>query len=426
MTLYTGTIILTELLMLAMALHVLTYEGFTKQQKIWFLLTFFTIMLCAYTEFLAVHFNEHGPKFVRPLTIATVIQFSLTPLLPLFFSGALGMMELAKKVSRFFILNIAAEIIAAPFGWIFYFDHNGKYFHGDYYFIYESFYLVSTGFLIISLFTVGKRFRKRDIWTIIMILVVLLAAILPHMLYHIYSDYIGIAISASLSYIYYNDLVQQDIKMELVSNQNRITAIQGRIITGLANLIESRDLETGEHVARTSKYVRSLARAAREDGVYSEILDDEYIYKLYELAPMHDIGKIMVSDRILRKEGRLTAEEFEQMKLHTTAGGRIVREILEEITDEDHIRFAQDIAMYHHERWDGSGYPEGLKGEDIPLPARIMALADVYDALVSKRCYKDAMTEQEAIDEIRRESGTHFDPLLTQVFLDHAEDIIGS
>ena len=111
------------------------------------------------------------------------------------------------------------------------------------------------------------------------------------------------------------------------------------------------------------------------------------------------------------------------MKLHTTAGGKIVRDILDGITDEEHIRFAADIAMYHHERWDGSGYPEGLKGEDIPLPARIMALADVYDALVSERCYKEAMPPAVAFKVIEQESGTHFDPKLAKVFLDHKEEI---
>ena len=138
---------------------------------------------------------------------------------------------------------------------------------------------------------------------------------------------------------------------------------------------------------------------------------------LYTLAPMHDVGKIVVSDSILRKPARLTSEEFEEIKNHTSAGGEVIRRVLEGITDEDYLKFASDIAVYHHERWDGTGYPEGLSGEDIPLCARIMAIADVYDALVSKRCYKEAMTVEEAVAEIKRESGSHFDPELTDVFL---------
>ena len=423
MTLYTGTIILTELLMLAMSLHVFTYKGFTGRQKFWFLITYFTVMLCAGAEWLAIHFNEHGPSFIVPLTIATVIQFSFTPLLPVYFAGALGVDNLARKASAVFALHIAVEIISAPFGWIFYFDEAGKYFHGEYYILYEGVYIFSLVFLIISLFIAGRRFQKRDIWTIIMIFIVTAAAIVPLIVYHLYTDYIGIGISACLCYIYYNDLVQQDIQSDLEANQERISSIQEHIISELANLIENRDLETGEHVARTREYVRILAEAAREDGVYADVIDDKYISMLTELAPMHDIGKIVVSDTILRKKGRLTEEEFDEMKLHTKAGGRIVRDILDGITDEEHIRFAADRAMYHHERWDGSGYPEGLKGEDIPLPARIMALADVYDALVSERCYKKAMPPAVAFKVIEEESGTHFDPKLAKVFLDHKEEI---
>ena len=405
-----------------MSLHVLTYKGFTAQQKRWFILTFCTIMLCAYTEFLAIHFNEHGLSFVRPLTIATVIQFSLTPMLPVFFAGALGMRDMARKVSILFLVHVLIEIMAAPYGWIFYFDQNGKYFHSTYYFVYETFYILSMGFLIVSLFIVGRRFRNRDICTIFMILMVMLAAVLPLILFHVYTDYIGIGISASLCYIYYNDLVQQDIQAKLTENQAKITRIQEHIISELANLIERRDIETGEHVTRTKAYVKLLSEAARYDGIYADVIDDGYIQRMHELAPLHDIGKIVVSDQILRKPGPLTKEEFEEMKLHTIAGGRIAGDILDGITDEEHIRFAKDIAMYHHERWDGTGYPEGLEGEGIPLPARIMAIADVYDALTSERCYKEAVTAEKALETIKDESGTHFDPRLAEVFIRHADE----
>ena len=408
--------------MAAMSLHVLTYKGFTAQQKRWFILTFCTIMLCAYTEFLAIHFNEHGLSFVRPLTIATVIQFSLTPMLPVFFAGALGMRDMARKVSILFLVHVLIEIMAAPYGWIFYFDQNGKYFHSTYYFVYETFYILSMGFLIVSLFIVGRRFRNRDICTIFMILMVMLAAVLPLILFHVYTDYIGIGISASLCYIYYNDLVQQDIQAKLTENQAKITRIQEHIISELANLIERRDIETGEHVTRTKAYVKLLSEAARYDGIYADVIDDGYIQRMHELAPLHDIGKIVVSDQILRKPGPLTKEEFEEMKLHTIAGGRIAGDILDGITDEEHIRFAKDIAMYHHERWDGTGYPEGLEGEGIPLPARIMAIADVYDALTSERCYKEAVTAEKALETIKDESGTHFDPRLAEVFIRHADE----
>ena len=420
MTFYSNVIILTELMMVAMTLHVVHYSGFTKEQKLWYLLTFGSVMLCSGAEF-AVHCGVYNPAFAVPLTILTVLQFSLAPMLGVFFTGALGLHRQAKLASLFFSLNLLVEIVAAPFKWIFSFDQTG-YSRGELFIIYEIFYFISLIYLIISMVIVGKKFRHRDIWTIAMILVVLVAGIIPMTLYKINITYIAIAISASLCYIYYNDLVQQDIQAELVRNQQRISGMQTHIISGLANLIENRDMETGGHISRTSAYVKLLAEKAREEGVYAETLDDRFISLLYTLAPMHDIGKIIISDRILKKPGKLTAEEFEQMKKHASVGGTVVREVLDGITDDEYLSFAADIATYHHERWDGTGYPMRLKGEEIPLSARIMAIADVFDALISERCYKLPMSTDEAFDIIREEAGTHFDPQLAKVMLDHRKE----
>lgn len=417
---YISTIILTELMMIAMTLHVLNYSGFTRVQKMWYILTFVSVMLCAGAEF-AVHCGYYKPSFAIPLTVLTVVQFSLAPLLGVFFSGALGLHKQAKYASILFSLNLIVEIIAAPFGWVFYFNDEG-YFRGDYFIIYEAFYFVSLLYLIISMVVVGRKFRHRDIMTIIMILVILVAGIIPMTVFHVNITYIAIAISASLCYIYYNDLVQQDIQAELVLNQKKISGMQEHIISGLANLIENRDMDTGEHILRTSNYVKRLAEDARRDGVYADKLDDHFIVMMYTLAPMHDIGKIIIPDRILRKPGKLTDDEFTQMKKHAAFGGTVVHEILNGITDDESLSFASDIATYHHERWDGTGYPQGLKGEEIPLPARIMAIADVFDALISERCYKQPIPVDEAFEIIRSEAGTHFDPKLAKVFLSHKED----
>ncbi|MCR5088281.1 MAG: HD domain-containing protein [Oscillospiraceae bacterium] len=421
MTLYTGVILLTELMLFTMAVHVLNYSGFTRIEKKWYLITFLSIMLCAGAEWFALTFDARGAGFVFPLTVITVVQFSLTPLLPVFFAGALGMHRGAKVAGIVFSLNALAELFSAFTGWIFRFDENGTYIRSHYYFIYEAFYIVSLIFLVVALVIVGKRFKKRDIFTIVMILVIMVTAILPLILKKIYTDYLGIGICACLCYIYYNDLIQEDIQVELVAKQKKISDIQEHIISGMANLIENRDTETGEHVLRTSSYVKTLAEEARGDGVYRDILDDNFISMMYTLAPMHDIGKIVVSDSILRKPGKLTAEEYEQMKRHASEGGKIVREILEGVTDEVHLAFAADIATFHHERWDGRGYPTGLAGEKIPLSARIMAIADVFDALVSERCYKNPMTPEHAFEIIREEAGSHFDPNLAEVFLNHRD-----
>lgn len=419
MTFYSCIIVLTELLMVAMTLHVLNYTGFTRVQKTWYLLTFLSVMLCAAAEF-AVHCGYYQPSFALPLTLVTVFQFSVAPILGVLFSGALGLHHQSKIAVAFFSLNFVIEVLSAPLGWIFRFDQSG-YFRGPYFWIYEAFYCFSMIYLVFSMVIVGRNFRHRDFWTICMIMVILVAGVLPMTLFKLNVTYIAIAIGASLSYIYYNDLVQSDIQAELVANQKKLSSMQEHMITGLANLIESRDMETGAHISRTSAYVKILAEESRKDGVYPDKLDAHYISLLHTLAPMHDIGKIIVPDHILKKPGRLTEEEFEEMKQHAAAGGTIVREVLNGITDKEYLNVASEIASCHHERWDGTGYPNGLKGEEIPLSARIMAIADVFDALISERCYKKAMPKKAAFRIIREESGSHFDPKLVEVFLRHQD-----
>ena len=422
MTFYTGLTILTELFMLAMSIHVLRYSGFTGGQKAWFLLTFGTIMLCSAAEY-AVHCGVYDPKFALPLTVVTVLQFSAAPMLGILFSGALGLSRMWKVALIFLGLNLTVEALAVPFGWVFYFDQSG-YSRGAYFIIYEIFYFVSLLYLAVNMVRVGRRFRHRDTVTIAMILVVLAAGIVPMTLFQIHITYMAIAISASLCYIYYNDLIQQDIQLELVTNQERMSRLQERIISGLANLIENRDTETGEHVVRTSRYVRALSEFAREDGVYSNQLSDHFIALMHRVAPLHDVGKIVVPDEILKKPGRLTEPEFDQIKRHASEGGRVIHEVLGGVADDEYLSVASEIAACHHERWDGRGYPNGLSGEEIPLSARIMAVADVFDALVSKRCYKAPMSPEEALGVMLEEAGTHFDPNLIRVLTDHRDEWI--
>ena len=197
--------------------------------------------------------------------------------------------------------------------------------------------------------------------------------------------------------------------------------MQVQIIARLANLIESRDTETGGHVARTSAYCKLLAEQCMQEGLYPDVINQEFVDNIYSLAPIHDVGKILVSDKILRKPAKLTTEEFEEMKKHATMGGEVAKRILHDIADEEYLKFANDIVTYHHERWSGGGYPKGIQGEDIPVAARIMAIADVFDALVSKRCYKEAMPVEEAFKVIESESGSHFDPKLVELFIKNKE-----
>ncbi len=420
MTFYTSAVLIASVLMIAMIIHVLSYSGFDRTQKKWFSLTFGTIIFCSVAEY-AVHCGYYDPSLKIPLTILTVLQFSAAPLLGILFVAALGMKYQKKILIVFFILNLVVEIICAPFGAIFYFNDEG-YFRGKFFLIYGITYLFSLLYLLVCLIFVGRNFKNRDLGTIILTIIVIVSGIIPMNFFKINIAYLAIAIASCLCYIYYNDLVQQDIQIELVKNQEKVSNMQTHMISGLANLIENRDLETGEHITRTSYYVKKLAELCVKEGIYKDELTDDYIHLIYTLSPMHDIGKIMVSDLILRKPGKLTEDEFEEMKKHAAVGGDIVKEVLNGVATEEYIKVGTNIAKYHHEKWNGMGYPDGLKGNEIPLSARIMAIADVFDALISKRCYKEAYSYEKAFSIIEESAGTHFDPNLVKIFLKYKDE----
>lgn len=211
---------------------------------------------------------------------------------------------------------------------------------------------------------------------------------------------------------------------ELKNHQQRVMELQYNTIVGMANLIEGRDGDTGEHVKRTGWFVDKLARKLAADSVYADRIDEAFLENLWKAAPLHDIGKIKVPDAILQKPGKLTKEEFEIMKGHAAEGGEIIYDTMGGIEERDYIEMAHDVAKYHHEKWDGSGYPEGRSGEDIPLCARIMAVADVFDALTSKRCYKVAMSVDEAYKIIEDSIGSHFDPVVAKAFIELRPEVV--
>lgn len=202
---------------------------------------------------------------------------------------------------------------------------------------------------------------------------------------------------------------------EVAEKTKSLVEMHDKLILGMAAMVESRDNSTGGHIRRTSDVVKMLVDEIKKDNKLG--LDDEFCKDLIKAAPMHDLGKIAVDDAILRKPGRFTDEEFEVMKTHAAEGARIVHQILEGTDDIDFHIIAENVAHYHHERWDGSGYPEGLKGEEIPIEARIMAIADVYDALVSKRVYKESMPFDKADAIIMDGMGKHFDKNLEKYYV---------
>ena len=194
-----------------------------------------------------------------------------------------------------------------------------------------------------------------------------------------------------------------------------IVEMHNNLIMSMAAMVESRDNSTGGHIRRTSDCIRILVDEIKKQNVFN--LSDDFCKNLIKAAPMHDLGKIAVDDQVLRKPGKFEPEEFEKMKKHAAEGARIVHEILKSTDDVDFKIIAENVAHYHHERWDGSGYPNGLKGEKIPLEARIMAVADVYDALVSRRVYKDSMSFEQADKIIMESFGKHFDKRLEPCYV---------
>ncbi len=210
------------------------------------------------------------------------------------------------------------------------------------------------------------------------------------------------------------EALRKDLAGQLEARTLHIKHIQEMMVIGMATMVESRDLSTGGHINRTSMVVRIFAEKLSREH---DFLTKSFLEMVIRAAPMHDLGKISVDDRVLRKQGKFTPEEYAEMKNHAAEGSRIVKQILEGVEEDDFVQIAANVAHYHHEKWDGSGYPDGLSGESIPIEARIMALADVFDALVSKRCYKEAYSYEKAFAIIESSVGTHFDPRLGKIFL---------
>jgi len=213
-----------------------------------------------------------------------------------------------------------------------------------------------------------------------------------------------------------------DIENIIHERTDSLKRLKNGLVTVLASMVERRDMMTGDHVERTTKYIRILLDRMIQEGVYIEELSQWNMETVISSVRLHDIGKIAVSDILLNKKGALSSDEFEKMKTHASEGESIIENIIIESGDGFFLKHAKLFAGYHHERWDGTGYPHKLKGKDIPLQGRVMAVVDVYDALVSDRPYKKAFKHEEAVEIIKDGSGTHFDPSVAQVFLKYEQD----
>jgi len=218
--------------------------------------------------------------------------------------------------------------------------------------------------------------------------------------------------------IYYNNNL-----LEMVEAKTKtVMELQNAILKTMAELVEYRDDITGGHIERTQSYLQILLNALQKHGIYTEEISSWNMKLIVQSAQLHDVGKIGISDSILQKPGKLTAEEFEKVKEHTIFGERIIEKIKQSTTEHAFLEQAKILIATHHEKWDGSGYPKGLQGEKIPLQGRLMAIADVYDALISDRPYKKAFTHREAVTVILAGRETQFDPLLVDLFLAIADE----
>lgn len=238
---------------------------------------------------------------------------------------------------------------------------------------------------------------------------------------------IGLAISFIIIFINLNQKMMLDAEEEKSKfDESKLKSLENhhKTILYLTNLLENRDPETSNHELRLSKYVELLAKQCVKSGIYADTLTPEYIKYLIDAAPFHDIGKIYVSDSILKKPSKVDEAEYEEIKKHTTKGADIVNEILSISYDRDFTKMVSKICKHHHEKWNGKGYPDRLKEEEIPLCARILAIADVYDALVTDRCYKNKVSFDQAFDIIKNEAGESFDPKLAEQFIKIKDQII--
>ncbi len=227
---------------------------------------------------------------------------------------------------------------------------------------------------------------------------------------------------------FYNDICNLAANQtEQLRSLNRFAEntakMQDGLIITMADLVENRDSDTGSHIQKTAAYVKIIAEGLKRNGYYAEKLTPKFMSDVVRSAPLHDIGKINISDRVLNKPGKLTDEEYEIIKTHTTAGRKIMEKAISTVEGENYLKEARNMAAYHHERWDGKGYPEGLHGEVIPLSARIMAVADVFDALTSPRVYKPSIPFEQALQMIQDGAGTQFDPKCVEAFMDSLTEV---
>lgn len=415
----------------------LANKNLKKQTSLWFFLLTVSILIFNIAD-MANWFSEgtakpwHSPY----LKIMTFIYYAAVPFSVFFFMKYLKHFLHPVEMSEWFfriigfvsILYLVGVILSAITGFYYVIDAENYYHRGSYYavsLVFDAFFYIVT---VIPVIVYRKHFNlptkiallSYSLFPIIMVLVQM-------NLYGLSLVNTGMTLSVLMIFVYsHRDLESSFLHYEQQAEKatEKLIRFQEHTINCLSNLVESGDSEGGQHAQRTSLFVQKLAIQTQKDGYYPEILTDNYIRMMTKAAPLHDIGKICTPDAILFKNGPLTEKEREIANQHTINGGRIVRDIVKFSENQEFIDISVGIARNHHEWWDGSGFPDKLAGENIPLCARMMAIANAFDVLVFKHHNNTPVSLEEALKIIQKESGTHFDPILVLEFLKIREELI--
>ncbi len=396
-----------------------------------FLIIFSLLFLYIFTHMLRQVLDDMPGTGIRYaleiIPIIEIITVSITP----YTMNQLLMSVTRTDITEKWLKNLMKALLAAqiilvlvggPCGLFYHYDQNNVYHRSSGYFISNIIPLLILITNMILLVWNGKNITLRvkiAFW--VYIIMPLIAIVIQNMFYGI--QYIIFSMVAGSVFMYLVILREQ---ADQYKRQNKsISRMQSGIILVMAELVESRDKRTGSHLRKTAEYARIIIEQMKKHGVYTDQLTDSFIKDVIHSAPLHDIGKIHVPDSILNKPGKLTDEEYEEIKKHTTAGRDIINSAIDMVSEENsgYLNEARNLAYCHHEKWDGTGYPQGLSGEQIPLSARIMAIADMFDALMSERSYKQVFSFEDAMNIIKKESGTHFDPRIIEAFVSAEAEI---
>ena len=400
MSFYNVIILVCVLSMVTMVIHVHNNVVFSEAKKRWFIATFILVAVCAVSECIGTNLSGHNTGRWIHYAI-TLTEFCVLPFIPVCMSFACEITKPAKVIGTISAVHVFIEVLMLFYGGIFYITADGVYHRGRFYIIYIIMYLIAYLYTLVIIALINRGYKSKDVGSVVMIVITVIAGLIPSIIDgSIRIAYLCVTLLIIMEYMYFEALYEQDMQKKIAVHNESMSR---ELIRTLSYTLEAKDAYTKGHSMRVAEYTRIIA--SHMD------FDKETVEKLHFAATLHDIGKIGIPDTVLNKPGRLTDREFNVIKMHTTIGADILKNI-------DTIRYASDIARYHHERYDGYGYPDGLSGENIPIEARIVAIADTYDAMTSRRVYRRKVLSEDVIrEEFDKNKGKQFDPGLTELFL---------